>query len=114
MLALDFARLVEGVQPQIVAVIGDNSLHGGKRGFDKVLWMVKDVSTGGVPALELNYLSKDGEEGYPGNLNVTVRYTWTDAKELKIDYAATTDKDTVLNYSTAVGPSSPFTKSRTN
>src|SRR5436190_2142232 len=88
---------LDGVEYKLAKNNGDNSLHGGKRGFDKVLWTVNDVSTGGAPSLELNYLSKDGEEGYPGNLNATVRYTWTDAKELKIDYAATTDKDTVLN-----------------
>jgi aldose 1-epimerase len=88
---------LNGVEYKLAKNDADNSLHGGKQGFDKVLWTVKDVSSGGVSALELNYLSKDGEEGYPGNLNATVTYTWTDAKELKIDYAATTDKDTVLN-----------------
>src|SRR5438309_7252064 len=76
---------------------GENHLHGGIRGFDKVLWTAKDVSTAGAAALQLNYLSKDGEEGYPGNLSVQVTYTLTNNNELKIDYAATTDKDTVLN-----------------
>jgi aldose 1-epimerase len=55
------------------------------------------VSTKEVPALELAYLSKDGEEGYPGNLSVTVTYSLTPKNELKIDYSASTDKDTVLN-----------------
>jgi aldose 1-epimerase len=73
---------------------GDNSLHGGTRGFDKVVWTPRELPDGG---LELTYLSKDGEEGYPGNCTVTVVYHLTDLNELKIDYAATTDKDTVVN-----------------
>jgi aldose 1-epimerase len=73
---------------------GDNHLHGG---FSKRVWTAKDVSGRAGPALELTYLSKDGEEGFPGALSVTVVYTLTDQNELKIDYSATTDKDTVLN-----------------
>ena len=73
---------------------GDNHLHGG---FSKKVWTAKDVSSSAGQALELTYLSKDGEEGFPGNLQVKVVYTLTDANELKIDYRATTDKDTVLN-----------------
>ena len=73
---------------------GDNSLHGGMRGFDKVVWTARELSDG---RLELSYLSKDGEEGYPGNCKVTVIYHLTDADELRIDYAASTDKDTVVN-----------------
>jgi aldose 1-epimerase len=88
---------LDGKEYKLAVNNGENSLHGGTRGFDKVLWTAKDASEGGVPAIELTYLSKDGEEGYPGNLSATVKYTWTDAKELKIDYAATTDKNTVLN-----------------
>ena len=76
---------------------GPNHLHGGIRGFDKVIWQAKPTSTQAGPALELRYTSKDGEEGYPGTLAVTVTYTLTDANELRIDYAATTDKDTVVN-----------------
>jgi aldose 1-epimerase len=75
---------------------GDNALHGGLRGFDKVVWAAREMPDGG---LELTYLSKDGDEGYPGNCKVTVRYHLTDANELKIDYSATTDKDTVVNLS---------------
>lgn len=76
---------------------GKNSLHGGLKGFDKRVWSAKDASANGVPAVQLNYLSADGEEGYPGNLTVTVTYTLTTQNELRIDYSATTDKDTVLN-----------------
>jgi aldose 1-epimerase len=76
---------------------GANHLHGGKRGFDKMIWEAKDVSGANGQALQLTYTSKDGEEGYPGNLKVQVTYTLTDNNELKIDYLATTDKDTVVN-----------------
>jgi aldose 1-epimerase len=73
---------------------GENSLHGGLKGFDKQVWKAREV---GPESLELSYLSKDGEEGYPGNLSVTVTYTLTADNALKIDYDATTDQDTVLN-----------------
>jgi aldose 1-epimerase len=76
---------------------GEQHLHGGLRGFDKVVWKVKSVSAKREPTLVLHYVSKDGEEGYPGNLDVTVTYALTDANELKIDYLATADKPTVLN-----------------
>ncbi len=73
---------------------GENALHGGLKGFDKQVWKVKSA---GPQHVELGYLSRDGEEGYPGNLDVTVRYTLDDKNELRIDYTATTDKPTVLN-----------------
>ncbi len=76
---------------------GDNSLHGGAIGFNKRLWTAKETSSNGAPALELTYLSPDGEEGYPGNLSAKVVYTLTGQNELKIDYSATTDKNTVVN-----------------
>jgi aldose 1-epimerase len=76
---------------------GPNSLHGGKVGFDKKLWTAKDIQRPDAVGVELSYTSKDGEEGYPGNLAVTVTYTLNNNNELKIDYAATTDKETVLN-----------------
>lgn len=73
---------------------GPNSLHGGIKGFDKVVWNVVKA-TGN--SLELQYLSKDGEEGFPGNLNVTAVYTLTDDNALKLTFHATTDKATVVN-----------------
>ena len=76
---------------------GPNSLHGGLKGFDKVVWTARDASTATTPAVELTYLSRDGEEGYPGNLTVKVTYTLNDANEVQIDYSATTDKTTVTN-----------------
>lgn len=76
---------------------GRNSLHGGLRGFDKRVWTARDVSTPSVESLELTYLSKDGEEGYPGNLTAHVTYTLASNNELRIEYSATTDKDTVVN-----------------
>jgi aldose 1-epimerase len=75
---------------------GKNALHGGLKGFDKVVWDASPAADN-TPSLTLNYLSKDGEEGYPGNLNVTVKYTLTDDNELKIDYTAQTDKATPVN-----------------
>jgi aldose 1-epimerase len=75
----------------------ENHLHGGDKGFDKVLWNAESLVDGDNVSLKLHYLSKDMEEGYPGNLDVTVTYTLTNANELKIDYAATTDKPTVCN-----------------
>ena len=74
-----------------------NSLHGGIKGFDKVVWKATPLVTANGAALELNYLSKDGEEGFPGNLNVTAVYTLTDDNALKLTFSATTDKPTVVN-----------------
>lgn len=76
---------------------GENTLHGGTKGFDKVVWRAKEVKQKDGDSLSLSYLSKDGEEGFPGNLSVTVVYTLTNNNELKIEYSATTDKITVVN-----------------
>lgn len=76
---------------------GPNTLHGGTQGFDSKVWEAREVSSQNGPALELHYLSPDGQEGFPGNLNVTVRYSLDNNNGLRIDYSATTDKDTVLN-----------------
>jgi aldose 1-epimerase len=75
---------------------GQNHLHGGNKGFDKVVWDAAIVNDT-VPTLLLTYLSKDGEEGYPGNLKVNVRYTLTNDDELEIEYNAETDKPTYVN-----------------
>lgn len=75
---------------------GDNHLHGGNKGFDKVVWTAVSQTTNPA-SLTLHYLSKDGEEGYPGNLKVNVTYTLTEANELNIEYNAETDKTTVVN-----------------
>ena len=72
---------------------GDNTLHGGPQGFDKKVWKANVNGS----ALELTYISKDGEMGFPGTLTAKVVYTLTNANELKIDYTATTDKPTVVN-----------------
>jgi len=76
---------------------GENHLHGGLKGFDKVVWAATPSSSAEGASLKLTYLSKDMEEGYPGNLQVEVNYTLTNENELKIDYSATTDKKTVIN-----------------
>jgi aldose 1-epimerase len=76
---------------------GENQLHGGIIGFDKVLWKAEILRKGQEECLQLCYTSKDGEEGYPGNVDVKVMYTVTDDNALKIDYYAVSDKDTVVN-----------------
>jgi aldose 1-epimerase len=88
---------LNGVEYKLATNNGENHLHGGVRGFDKVVWNARPLKAANGSALELTYLSKDGEEGYPGNLSVRVVYTLTDKNELRIDYSATTDKDTVVN-----------------
>lgn len=87
---------IDNTQYTLATNNGSNALHGGLKGFDKQVW---DASTqnDSTASLLLSYTSKDGEEGYPGNLKVTVRYTLTNDDELKIEYNATTDKPTVLN-----------------
>ena len=74
-----------------------NALHGGIKGFDKVVWAAKPGMTSEGPALELKYTSPDGDQGYPGTLQVTALYTLTADNSLRLDYTATTDKDTVVN-----------------
>lgn len=88
---------LNGVEYNLAVNNGENHLHGGLKGFDRVVWTAKQTKSATGPALSLTYLSKDGEEGYPGNLRVTVVYTLTNKNELKIQYTATTDKDTVIN-----------------
>jgi aldose 1-epimerase len=76
---------------------GENSLHGGIKGFNKAVWTAKIIPAKDGQSLELSYLSKDGEEGFPGNLKVSVIYTLTNSNALRITYSATSDKKTVVN-----------------
>src|ERR1051325_2825339 len=85
---------LDGHEYKLAVNNAPNTLHGGNRGFDKRVWEVKDS---GGEHVTFHYVSPDGEEGYPGNLDVTVKYTLTDSNELKMEYTATTDKPTVLN-----------------
>jgi aldose 1-epimerase len=88
---------LDGKEYKLAANNGENSLHGGIKGFDKVEWKARPLQSELGPALELRYLSKDGEEGFPGNLDVTARYTLTADRALRIDFSATTDKKTIVN-----------------
>ncbi|NLM38355.1 MAG: galactose mutarotase [Firmicutes bacterium] len=76
---------------------GENHLHGGNAGFHRVVWEAAEFGDAERVGVELNYLSRDGEEGYPGNLSVTVRFLLNDQNELVIKYLATTDQPTVVN-----------------
>ncbi|HEY1489894.1 MAG TPA: aldose epimerase family protein, partial [Verrucomicrobiae bacterium] len=89
---------LDGVEYTLAKNNGPNHLHGGVKGFDKVVWAVDEAEVGEHgPKLELTYFSKDGEEGYPGNLKVEATYTLTGDNALKIKFKATSDKDTVCN-----------------
>ena len=88
---------LDGQEYKLAQNNGPNTLHGGNQGFDKVLWEAVPGTSAEGQTLTLTYLSKDGEEGYPGNLRVTVVYTLTADDALKIDYSATTDQATPVN-----------------
>ncbi len=88
---------LEGKTYHLPANDGPNTLHGGPLGFDKRVWQAREVASAEGPAVEFAYVSKDGEEGFPGTLTAKVVYTLTNKNELKIDYTATTDKPTVVN-----------------
>jgi aldose 1-epimerase len=87
---------LDGAEYTLAANNGKNHLHGGNKGFDKVVWDAAIVNDS-TPTLLLSYVSKDGEEGYPGTLKVNVRYTLTNDDEVEIEYNAETDKPTVIN-----------------
>ena len=88
---------LESKEYHLAANNGENHLHGGIKGFDSVVWKAKPIEGIENSSLQLTYLSKDGEEGYPGNLKITVVYTLTKDNALEVSYQATTDKITVLN-----------------
>jgi len=88
---------LEGETYTLACNDGSNNLHGGMKGFDKVVWDAEALESDAGPSLELKYLSRDGEEGFPGNLSVTARYTLTADNGLRLDFSATTDKPTVVN-----------------
>ena len=102
---------LDGKEYKLAVNNGPNSLHGGLKAFDKVVWKAQDASGPEGPAVRFTYLSPDGEEGYPGNLSVSVTYTVTADQAIKIDYSATTDKATPVNltnhsYFNLAGPAS--------
>jgi aldose 1-epimerase len=102
---------LDGKEYKVFVNNGPNALHGGKKGFDKVVWKAAEESVPDGVALKLSYKSADGEEGYPGNLSVTVTYTLTNENALRLDYVAVTDKPTPVNltnhtYFNLAGPAS--------
>jgi aldose 1-epimerase len=88
---------LDGKEYKLAANNGPNSLHGGNKGFDKAVWKAETREVPDGVAVRFTHRSPDGDEGYPGNLDVAVTYTLTDKNELKIDYTATTDKATPVN-----------------
>lgn len=82
---------------KLAANNGKNHIHGGRRGFDKQVWKAEPFTTATAAGVRLRYTSPDGEEGYPGTLQVTVTYALTVDNELRLDYEATSDKDTIVN-----------------
>jgi len=88
---------IDGVDYQLTINNGENHLHGGLEGFDQVVWEAEPVFQQQSAGLKLTYHSFDGEQGYPGNLDITVFYLLTDRNELKIEYSAKTDKATICN-----------------
>jgi aldose 1-epimerase len=93
------AFILDGVKYALAKNDGPNSLHGGIKGFNQQIWEGKEFKNAKGVGVGFSYLSKDGEEGYPGNLKVNVSYTLTNENQLVVDYEATTDKATPLNLS---------------
>jgi aldose 1-epimerase len=88
---------IDGAEYKITANSGPNHIHGGSRGFDKVVWKAEPVAGADWVGVRLSYTSPDGDEGYPGTVRATVTYAVTAANELRMEYTATTDKPTVVN-----------------
>jgi aldose 1-epimerase len=88
---------LEGKTYTLAANDGANTLHGGKKGWDKVVWNADAKETDRGPSIKFTYVSKDGEEGYPGTVTATTTYTLTNDNELRVDMEATTDKTTIVN-----------------
>ncbi len=88
---------LDGKEYTLATNNGPNTLHGGNKGFDKVVWKAEPVKTADTVGVKFTYVSPDGEEGYPGTLTAQVIYSLTDKNKLKMDYTATTDKPTVVN-----------------
>ncbi|HXK62546.1 MAG TPA: aldose epimerase family protein [Acidobacteriota bacterium] len=88
---------LDGKEYQLARNDGENHLHGGVAGFNKKLWHAKEINRPEAVGVQMNYVSQDGEEGYPGNLDVTVTFTLDNQNQIRIDYLATTDKPTVVN-----------------
>lgn len=88
---------LNGKTYQLAKNNGENSLHGGPKGYQKVVWTGRGFVDKNGANVELTYISKDGEEGFPGNLTIKVIYSLTETNELKVDYLATTDNDTIIN-----------------
>jgi aldose 1-epimerase len=88
---------IDGRKYRLATNNGLNHLHGGQRGFDKILWQAETISGDGFAGVKFSLLSPDGDEGYPGNLSATVVYGLTDDNELHMDYTAMTDRPTVVN-----------------
>jgi aldose 1-epimerase len=89
--------VLDGVEYSLATNNGDNHLHGGLKGFDKVVWEAEPYADEGKTGLRLTYVSEDGEEGYPGRLSATVTYSLTNENELVIEYSAESDQPTVVN-----------------
>jgi len=88
---------LDGTQYQLSQNMGNDQLHGGHEGFDRKTWSVVSITDSPNPILELKYLSKDGEEGFPGNLETIIRFELNDDNELSYEFIATTDKPTAVN-----------------
>jgi len=88
---------LDGVTYQLATNNGVNTLHGGLKGFDKVVWTARPLPTAHGPSLILTYVSQNGEEGYPGTLSVTAIYSLTEDNALRLDFTATTSQDTIIN-----------------